>query len=171
MHRLCSALLVVSLLVVTVSAVSAGEGIERTRFGIGFQASFPAWGFSGVADLTDQVAVQGIFGFFGDLRTYAGRGLYRFSRKDYWNVYGYAAVGSFSYTGLSIDDDWTWDEKTETVVGFGAGVGLEYDWRAWSPNLPPMAFNLELGAGSVKFEEVDYNFSSMMIGVGLHFRF
>lgn len=158
------------------SQEARAEGIEgeTKRFGVGFQSSFPAWGISGMVDVADNLSVQGILGAFGDLKTYAGRGIYRFTRKPYYNAYGYGMIGAWSYTGYEYY--WVgWSlrsrKTTETVLGFGAGVGIEYDWRAWSPNLPPIWWNLEVGLGMVNFEKVDYDFSTFMLGVGAHYRF
>ena len=164
-------LFLVAVMLLLASSIAVGEEEKDTRFGIGFQGSFPAWGISGVADLNESVAIQGVFGMFGDLKTYAGRGILRFSKGTYWNTYGYGMGGVWTYTGYEFDDDWTLRETTQTVPGFGAGVGLEYDWRAWSPNMPPVRWNLEIGFARVEFDEVDYDFSSLMVGAGLHFRF
>ncbi len=173
MRRLgCSSLLALLLVVAIVpTGLAQGESPDQ-RFGIGFQASFPAWGLSGMVDLSRGFALQGIFGVIGDLKTYAGRGILRFSRQKYHSVYGYGVVGAFSYTGLKEGESWyEWEETTETVVGFGGGLGFDYNWRAWSENLPPISWNLEIGIARVNFSEVDYNFSSMTFGAGLHYRF
>jgi len=45
---------------------------EGTKFGIGFQASFPGYGISGIVDVTDKVSIQGILDFIGDLNRYRG---------------------------------------------------------------------------------------------------
>lgn len=66
-------------------------------------------------------------------------------------------------------EGWNYKEKTESVMGFGAGAGIEYDWRALSPNLPPIRWNAEIGLGRVGLEY--YNFSTLMFGVGGHYRF
>ncbi len=155
-------------------AALAAEDVG-TKYGVGFQSSFPAWGLSGMVDLNDQISVQGILGFIGDLKTYAGRGIYRFRREDKWNAYGYGMVGAWSYTGYQITSvfPYTTKETTETVMGFGAGVGIEYDWRAWLNNsdMPPIMWNVEIGIANVNFDEVDYDFSSFVFGVGAHYRF
>jgi hypothetical protein len=136
--------------------------IERTKYGVGFQGSFPASGLSGMLDLTDEFTAQAIVGFFGNLNTFAGRGLYKFQREDFWNLYGYGMLGAWHYSIGSL---------SETVLGFGLGAGVEYDWRAFNSELPPIFFNLELGIGFVDFDKVPFNFSTLMIGAGLHYRF
>ena len=162
------------------SAAFAEEGTEtgqegaETRFGVGFQSSWPAWGLSGMVDVNDRIAVQGIVGFIGDLKTYAGRGIFRFRREDKWNAYGYAMVGAWSYTGAKISVVYPYiEETTETAMGFGGGIGIEYDWRNWMTvsDLPSIMWNFEIGLANVNFDEVDYNFSSFTFGVGAHYRF
>jgi len=153
------------------NVVFAEENAD-TRYGVGFQSSWPAWGLSGMFDVNEDISVQGILGFIGDLKTYAGRGLYRFRKEDGWNAYGYGLIGAWSYTGIKFTG-YSFEETTETVMGFGAGVGIEYDWRNWMGNsdLPPIMWNVELGIASVSFDEVDYDFSTFMFGVGAHYRF
>ena len=162
------------LLVVVVSLfVSSAAFAQEEKFGIGVQFTFPAWGVSGMMDVTDKTSIQGILGLIGDLKMYAGRGIYRFRKEPYWNVYGYGMIGAWSYTGYKIgyDSNFNVEKTTETALGFGVGVGIEYTWRAWIPELPPIFWNIEIGFGRVKFDEVDYNFSTFMIGTGVHYRF
>jgi len=145
---------------------------KETKFGVGFQSTFPVWGLSGTADVSDKIALEGILGIFGDLKTYAGRVIYRLKKETYWNAYGYGMLGAWSYPGFKIGTDYLSTEKTtETVMGYGAGAGIEYGLKALNSNLPPLFFNLEIGLGSVNFKEIDYNLSSFMVGAGVHYRF
>ena len=144
---------------------------KKTKFGIGFQSAFPSWGISGMVDVSDKISIQGILGAFSVLKTYAGRGIYRFKKETYWNAYGYGMLGAWSYPGYKIGTGWSLEETTETVMGFGAGAGIEYDWRGLNPKLPPLFWNLEIGLGSVKFKEIDYNLSAFMFGAGVYYRF
>jgi hypothetical protein len=141
--------------------------VQTFKYGVGFQGTFPASGLSGMMNITDDIAIQAIAGFFGTLRTFSGRGLYKFQQEDYWDLYGYGMLGAWSYRGWTVGNSRT----TETVLGFGAGAGIQYDWRAFNPDLPPIAWNLELGIGIVDFNEVNYSFSTFMIGAGVHYRF
>lgn len=141
---------------------SEPKAISDTKYGVGFQGTFPASGISGMIDLTDAITAQAIIGFYGNLKTYAGRGLYRFRKENFWNLYGYGMVGAWSYSLVG---------ESETVPGFGAGAGIEYDWRGWNPELPSISWNLELGLGVVNFDKVNYNFSTLLIGAGVHYRF
>lgn len=144
----------------------------KTKFGIGIQATFPVSGLSGMVDVSDKFALEGLLGVFGILKSYGGRILYRFKKETYWNAYGYGMVGAWSYPGYKISADYLSLEKTrETVLGYGAGAGIEYNWKALNPNLPPLFFNLELGLGSVDFKEINYNVSAFMLGAGVHYRF
>lgn len=145
-----------------------GTEIETYRYGAGFQGSFPASGLSGMMNITDDVAVQAILGVFGNLRTLAGRGLYKFQKEDFWDLYGYGMIGAWSYQGFAIADN---NRQRETVLGLGAGAGFQYDWRAFYPEFPPILWNIELGIGFVDFKEVNYNFSTIIFGAGLHYRF
>jgi hypothetical protein len=163
-------LLTIAALLWTGIVFSQGKEKE-SKFAIGFQDCFPTFGISGMINLDKNLSIQGIVGFLGDLKSYGGRVLYRFTVEDYWNAYAYGMLGAWSYTGFAIDDEWHLTETTETVFGFGGGVGIEYSMQALSPKLPPIFWNLEVGVGSVSFSEVDYDFSAFMLGCGAHFRF
>jgi len=141
--------------------------IERFRYGVGFQGTFPASGISGMMRVTDDIQIQAIAGIFGGIRTFSGRGLYTFQEERYWDLYGYGMIGAWSYRG------WTsiQNRRTETVLGLGAGAGFQYDWRAFVPDFPPIAWNLELGLIYADFKEVNYSLSTIMIGAGVHYRF
>lgn len=144
---------------------------DDLKWGAGFQGTFPAYGISGMMDVNETISVQAILGFFGSLNTYAGRALYRFKKENDWEIYGYGMLGAWSYDGIRFRTGFGYDNYTETVLGFGFGGGIEYDWRALDPNLPPLFWNLELGIGIVDFNNVNYNFNTLMIGAGVHYRF
>lgn len=134
---------------------------EKTQYGLGFQATLPAYGISGMMDFSDKISGQLVLGPFGALKTYAVRGLYRFQRKNYWNIYGYGMVGAWSYTL----------DKTETAIGAGVGAGIEYDWRGIDPELPPLFWNFEIGIGFAGFDKSFYSYSAIAFGGGVHYRF
>jgi hypothetical protein len=167
MRRAASIVLIAGAVLLLGSSASLAQDREGTTFGLGFQYSYPFWGLSGLADVANNVSIQGIFGLFGDLKAYAGRGIYRFNKKPKWNTYGYGMVGAWSYTGLDIR---TLEETTETSFGFGAGLGVEWDLRAWVSDFPPLWWNFGIGIGSVEFDTVDYDFAAFSVGVGLHYR-
>ena len=147
---------------------------DDLKWGVGFQGTFPGNGISGMMDINEQISVQAILGFWGNLNTYAGRGLYRFKKEDDWEIYGYGMIGAWSYDGVRVRTIGLLLEShshTETVIGFGAGAGIEYDWRALDPDLPPLFWNIELGIGIVDFNKVNYDFNTLIFGVGVHYRF
>lgn len=133
--------------------------LEPTTFGLGLQSSWPSFGFSGMMDLDERIAVQGVLGLFGRVSTFAGRGLYRFSLEEMWSVYGYGSAGAISFR---------FRDETETSLGLGAGVGLEYDWRAWQRKLPPIRWNVEIGLGYADLAFYDY--TGFTFGAGIHYR-
>ncbi len=162
--RLVVAAIVVATVVISGSNAMCGEG--PGSIGLGFQSSFPAYGLSGVIRANDRIAVQGILGFFGDLNSYYGRVLYRFSDRQadwgYTNLYGYGMAGLFSYPWFDNEGSPT----RESTAGFGAGLGWEAQLKS-----TPVAFNLEIGLGVVDFKEADYKFSAIMLGAGIHYYF
>lgn len=170
MNRIFQLSIVVGLILVAVSKCFAQDR-DDLKWGVGFQGSFPAYGFSGMMDINETISVQAILGFFGDLNTYAGRGLYRFKKEDDWEIYGYGMIGAWSYDGVRVRSLFVLEKYTETVIGFGAGAGIEYDFRALSPDLPPLFGNVELGIGIVDFNKVNYDFNTLLIGLGVHYRF
>lgn len=150
------------------AAANQAESYSLPTAGVGFQFSFPAWGLSGKYNVSNHVTAQGVFGIVGDLKMYGGRMLYHFNRRERSSTYCYGMVGGFSYKGIAIsDDDWKWEETTETVLGLGAGAGVEYSF----PGLPEIGWSLEIGFSRVDFDEVDYNFTAFMLGVGAHYFF
>ena len=130
------------------------------RFSVGFQSSFPAWGLSAKKNFGEKYAIQAIIGPVGALKTFAGRGLMKIKEDEMWSMYGYGTVGIWHYSFLGVG---------ETVLGYGAGAGIEYDIRSLDEDLPPIYLNAELGIGVVNFGEVDYNFSTITIGIGAHY--
>jgi hypothetical protein len=145
------------------AAAQASQQPENLRFGIGFQSSLPAWGLSAMYDINDQVTAQAIVGAFGTLTTFGGRGLYRFSKEEAYNLYGYGTVGMWSYPGII----------RENVVGFGGGAGIELDWRrilgSDTGSFPPIFSSIDIGMVLASFEY--YNFSGFTMGGGIHYRF
>ncbi len=144
---------------------------EKGKVGIGFQSCFPVWGGSVMLNLNEHNSIQGMLGMLGDVKSYGGRYLYRFSNKQHSNTYGYGLLGAFSYTGYVYNENYHLEKKTETVFGYGAGLGVEYSWQRWMPDLFPLWWNIEIGFGSIKFEEVDYDFSAIFYGAGFHYYF
>lgn len=139
---------------------AAAAELEPSAFGVGFQSSWPSFGVSGTIDLNERFALQGVAGFFGRINMFAGRGLYRFSREELWSLYGYGSAGAVTHSFRT---------EREVTVGLGAGVGLEYDWRAWQRKLPPIRWNLEIGLAYADFDFYDY--TGLTFGGGVQYRF
>ena len=128
---------------------------------VGFQSSgFSSNGISAKLDLTDKYTVQGIVGFFGDVNNYSVRGLYHFKQKDHYNLYGYGSLGMWSWNNAFYD---------ESVLGYGAGAGVEYDLRGLDSEFIPLFVNLELGMDIVNFDH--YTYGGVELGLGLHYKF
>ena len=143
--------------------MSTTQAAESTGgYAVGFQSSGVSSGLSGKMEISDEITAQAVLGFFGAVSNYSVRGLYKFNSDEHWDAYGFGSLGMWTWDGSGGFDD-------ETVFGLGAGVGIEYDWRALAPTLPPVYWNLELGFNIASFD--NYDFSSVGIGVGAHYRF
>lgn len=141
---------------------------EGSKFGIGFQSSFPAYGISGLYDVSEQITAQAVLGLFGSLTTISGRGLYHFNIQPKYNLFGFGTVGFWRYNHpFGIDD--------ESTIGLGGGAGIELDWEAIVTNdgqngtFPPLYSTFDIGLTYAGFDV--YDFSAFMLGVGLHYRF
>ncbi len=135
---------------------------ELKKVGVGFQSSFPVYGISGIYNLNEQMSGQAVIGFFGTVKIFSGRFLYKFKRQDNLNVYGYGMLGAFMHKSwVTLEGK----DKTETILGLGAGVGIEY----YFDGLPEIGWNAEIGFGLVDFDY--YDFSAIMFGLGAHYYF
>ena len=153
-----SAVLVLSFF----STASAELFVEPPVYGIGVQKLGTGWGISGTADLNDELAGQLVLGPFGDMHVYAVRGLYSFYRRMDWRVY---AFGQGSYLKYRYDPAFA----RESALSFGAGVGLEYDWRRDLPDMLPFLWNIEVGLLTDRLD--NKSVSGLKIGAGVHYRF
>jgi len=158
MNKIIKGMVATTLLIIgTQSTLHAKETI-----GVGFQSSgFSSNGLSIKVDLNEQYTVQGIAGFFGDVNNYSVRGLYNFQNKKNYNLYGYGSVGMWKIDYTFLED--------ESVVGYGAGAGVEYDLRGLSPSFIPLFINIELGMDIINFDNDSYG--GFTTGVGLHYKF
>lgn len=134
---------------------------ERPDLGIGFQSSWPAYGISGIYDLSDRTSAQGVIGFLGGWTTLSARGLYRFSERPYIDPYGYGMVGMWRYDSGFAD---------ASAVSFGAGGGIDFDLRRVGPDLPPLFLNMEFGISVVDLDLAGYTGAWMAFGAGIHYR-
>lgn len=136
--------------------------VEPPAYGVGVQKLGAGWGISGTADVNDWLAGQAVLGPFGDMHVYAVRGLYSFYRIMDWSVYAFGQAAYLNYR-------WDSDVSRETSLSFGAGVGLEYDWRRDFADFPPLLWNIELGLMTDRLEHK--SISGVRIGAGVHYRF
>jgi hypothetical protein len=168
--RILSAALLAATVLLQAAPHAATAQENDNRFGIGFQSSWPAYGLSGVYDLNERLTAQAVLGAFGSLTTVSGRGLYHFQRQPSHTLYGFGTVGvwrhSWSLAGSS---------SSETSPGVGGGAGVEFDWRSILGNsgngseFPPIFSSIDIGFVAASFDH--YNFSGLVIGAGLHYRF
>ncbi len=160
--------LILLVLLLSISA-NAQDSVKGKKYGLGWQSTFPVIGLSGKYVVNEKVSGQLILGFFGDLSTYGAKVNYKFNEKEHYNLYGFGMIGLFAYTSPVWNSSYTsLEDKTETALGFGAGAGLEYFFTEF---IPEVGWNLEIGFGSIKFDEVDYDFTSIMVGGGVHYYF
>lgn len=144
----------------------------NTKYGIGGQFTTPVFGVSGMMDINENISAQAIIGFLGDLFMIGGKGLYKFNKDEYWNIYGYGLIGPSWYTTDKYNSTArTYEEITEFNIMFGGGAGFEYNWKALSESLPDLFWNIELGFGILSFDETDYDISGITFGAGVHYRF
>ena len=156
------------------SSIAFSQEEKKPKYGVGFQVSYPAWGISGIMDLTDKISAQVVIGLFGDLNSFIGRVNYKFTGEKFWNVYGYGEIGIWTYPYIEFElEGWVLEgkKKREIAPAFGAGAGVEYNWQALSSKLPPVWYRLEIGLGYANFDKADCTVSTLWWGVGLHFRF
>ena len=150
-----------SILTITSILSTGASAIDTENISLGFQSSYLAYGISAKYDFTEKTHAQGIVGFLGTVNTYTVRGIYDYYQKPNLDIYAFGSVGI-----------WTWDNYLydESVVGFGAGSGLEYDIRGLDSELPPLLLSAELGLNVVNFEHYG-SFSSLGLGLGIHYKF
>ena len=129
----------------------------------GFQSSWPSHGLSVKMDLNDKITGQAVVGFLGEINNYSVRGLYKFKKEQFYNMYGFGSLGLWTWNSDYVG----WDD--ESVVGIGGGAGFEYDLRGIDKTFVPLFVSAELGLNIASFDH--YNFSSVGLGVGLHYKF
>ena len=169
-HRASSVTLAVLLVAALVPAAAQAQE-DESPYGIGFQSAWPAYGLSGLYDMSERFTAQAVLGALGTATSLAGRGIYRFSQKEKYNWFGFGSVGlwRYAYTDCCIGGN-TY-RSTESSVGIGGGVGIELDWGSIldDEEFPPLYSNFELGLQLASFDY--YNFSALGFGGGLHYRF
>lgn len=145
------------------SSVSA-QSLKQKGFYAGIQSSSYAYGLSGKMDFTDKITGQAIIGFLGTINSYTARGLYKFKQDRFYDVYAFGALGLLTWDGHHSLRD-----RSESVISFGAGGGVEYDLRGLDSNFIPLFVNVELQATMASFDY--YDFGYMALGLGFHYKF
>ena len=148
----------ISMVIAVVLLTSASSAKEGDIY-----AGLQWYGLSGKYDVTDKMTAQAIVGLWGysGLTSVTGRILYKFKEKRDYNLYGYGSVSSWSWSDTFYD---------ETVFGFGAGAGGEYDIRGIDRNFIPLFISLDLGIQVASFDHYG-GFAGLGLGLGVHYKF
>ncbi len=170
MRILGTAALVAAVLTSMAGELAAQSNGDVGRVGLGFQSSWPAYGVSGTYDLNQRLTGQAVVGAFGTLSTFSARGLYHFQREEKYSLFGYGTAGVWRHSFRALGTS-----QSETSPGLGGGAGIELNWRGIldgsgnGSGFPPLFSSIDLGFVAATFD--NYNFSGMVIGAGLHYRF
>jgi len=151
------AISITALSLALVSVASAEDG----KLSVGGQSSWLSHGASVKYDFTDKITGQAIAGLFGTLTNFSARGLYDFYEKPNFTLYGYGSIGVWKWSNAYYD---------ESIMGYGAGAGIEYDIRKLDPTFPPLFLTAEAGATVVNFDHYT-GYNTLTTGVGVHYKF
>lgn len=145
--------------------------MQGGRYGVGFASTWPAYGLSGTYQLNEAMTAEAILGAFGAISNFGGRLWYRFNLNPKYDLYGFGGAGLLRYGYTEFVSLGQTRNATENVLGLSAGVGLETGLQGLfgDRNLPPLFFNWEIGLSYADFNH--YNFSSLMYGGGVRYRF
>jgi len=145
------------------STAAQANFFQSNELSAGLETGTLTGGLSVKYPYSDSITAQGIVGAIGTLTTFSVRGLYHFSNLKEARVYGYGSAGFLMIDGNVIN-------SSETAVGLGTGIGLDYDLQKSFPTLPALSLNGEVGANFVNFDNFS-GFNVLTIGLGLHYRF
>ena len=140
--------------------------IANNSIYLGIQSSFPSDGISVKIDTSEKVAFQSIVDPLGAERSISFRGIYKFKRNIFSNIYGYGEVGL-----------WNWDrryynDESVNTFGYGIGTGVEYDLRGLDAGFLPLFVNAELNLHFFDREKDYYSDSQELgLGFGVHYKF
>ena len=95
-------------------------GVQGGRYGVGLASAWPAYGVSGTLQVSETLTAEAIVGFLGAISNFSARGWYRFTPSEKYDLYGYGSVGVLRY-----DYSFRGAGDTESVLGLGAGAGIE----------------------------------------------
>jgi len=150
-------------LVPLVGLAETSEASNNT-FRFGLQGTHYLGGLSGIMEISDAWAFQGVLSF--EVDAFAFRVLHRFHQREFWNAYGEGTAEVWSAKSHRPWGGWENSNPThgESDIGLGTGVGIEYDWRGLNPSLPPIGWSIELGVNVVPNFYLDS-------GLGVHWKF
>lgn len=139
-------------------------GMQGGKYGVGMTSSWPVYGLSGTMQFNETLTGEAVLGIFGVLNSYGGRAWYRFDRNENYDFYGYGSLSLLQYRYSRFGGG------TESVMGLGAGVGVESGLqKLFDEDFLPLFVNAELGLALANFDH--YNFSSFVFGFGIRYRF
>ncbi len=141
---------------VLASSAATAKPMKNGKFGVGFQLSWPSYGLSVKKELTNEITAQGTIGAFGTVTNFGAKAMYKFKKEPEYDIYGYGSLGVYKWSGSGLF-------ASESVMGFGAGAGLEYDVTK------EITVNGEIGFGAVNFDH--YSYGSFGMGLGAHYWF
>lgn len=148
--------------------VQSSTGLVHTeKYGVGFQSTWPAWGLSGQMDINDKISGQLTFGSVDDTNVYSLRGLYNLKKSSEpfaHNYYGFAAVGSETYSTVDLYGDTS--RESTFIFGFGAGVeGAPF-------KNAPVWLSFEMSVSFASFDNYSGSYGpGLNMGIGAHYRF
>jgi len=142
---------------VLIFAISGTSQAADSKYRLGLQGTHFVTGLSGVMEISNPWALQAVLDFGVD--NFAFRVLNRFHKEQNWNAYGFGTLGIWD-NGNSSNNG----KDDDSDFGLGIGIGVEYDWRGLNPSLPPIGWNIELGASVIPDFDLDF-------GVGAHWKF
>ena len=121
------------------------------------------YGLSAKYDINNKLTAQGIVGLWGysGLTSVTGRALYKFKQAKFYDFYGYGSLTMWSWSDAYYD---------ETVFGFGAGAGGEYDIRGIDRSFIPLFISLDIGIQVASFRYYG-GFGGLGLGLGIHYKF
>ena len=151
-----------ALIVFVLSGTTQANWFVDNDAAVGFEGGTLNYGLSMKLPASESAVWQLTANSGVGVNSFGGRYLSHFSEWNDARVYWYG--------GASI---WTWGGNrvygSETVIGVGAGFGLDYDLRKAGFEFP-IAVNSTIGSSYVAFS----NYSGLdliNIGFGLHYRF
>jgi hypothetical protein len=146
------------------SANGSNNNYPHGRYGIGFQRiTWNCWGLSAMFELTPKLAIEGLYGLFGDRQAYGFRALYRFIKLEKANIYGYGLIGA-----ETVEE---WGKYDETGLLVGAGGGIEYNLEKVLADMISIGVHAEMGVENLSgYKYINADYTSFIFSAGFHIR-